>query len=148
MTAKELYDRDFLEWTRCNAALLRAGRFLEADIEHIAEEVEDMGRSQQHELRSRLRVLLVHLLKWRFQPSHRGPSWRATIRDQRDEIADLIETAPSLRNEAARVIEKTYRRAAARAAEETSLPETTFPEKCPFTVEQILDEDYLPDETP
>jgi hypothetical protein len=79
-TAKDLYEQDFFEWTVQNAQLLRAGRLEEADLEHIAEEIEDMGRSERRELESRLSVLLSHLLKWRFQPSRRGRSWQATIR--------------------------------------------------------------------
>ena len=87
--AKDLYDRDFVEWTVRNAELLRAGRLEEADIEHIAEEIEDMGKRQRHELRSRLRILLIHLLKWQAQPERRGPSWIATIGAQRAEIPKL-----------------------------------------------------------
>src|SRR5713226_8402736 len=97
MVAKDLYDRDFFEWTQCNAALLRAGRFDQADVEHIAEEIEDMGKSERHELENRLLVLLAHLLKWRLQPERRGRSWRATIRVQRNGLLRLLRKMPSLR---------------------------------------------------
>ena len=73
MAVEDLYDRDFLEWTARNAELLRAGRLKEADLEHIAEEIEDLGKGQRHEVRSGLRVLLMHLIKWQSQPEKRGP---------------------------------------------------------------------------
>lgn len=97
VVTKDLYERDFFEWTQSNAALLRARRFDQADIEHIAEEFEDMGKSQRHELSNRLRVLLAHLLKRQFQPERRGRSWRAAIRVRRDELLRLLRQMPSLR---------------------------------------------------
>ena len=96
MATRDLYDQDFLEWTVRNSGLLRAGRFGEADIEHIAEEIEDMGKSQRRELGSRLEVLLAHLLKWQFQPGGRNSSWESTIRIQRTKIAKLLRDMPSL----------------------------------------------------
>src|SRR5437667_12022577 len=88
---EDLYERDFLEWTAQNAALLRSGRFAEADVGHIAEEIEDMGISERREIESRMRVLLSHLLKWKFQPTRRGRSWKATIRLQRPELLRLLK---------------------------------------------------------
>ncbi len=95
MVAKDLYDRDFFEWTQCNAALLRAARFDQADIEHIAEEIEDMGKSLRREVESRLEVLLQHLLKWKLQPGSRRKSWRLTANTQRREIGKLVRKMPS-----------------------------------------------------
>src|SRR2546427_6466427 len=89
--AEELYEQDFFEWTIRNAALLRAGRFAEADREHIAEEIEDMGKSERGELGSRLEVLLLHLLKWKFQTGGRSRGWKATIRVQRYRLARLLK---------------------------------------------------------
>jgi len=140
---KDLYDQDFFEWTQRNAELLRAGRFAEADIAHIAEEVEDMGKSQQRELQSRLAVLVMHLLKWKFQPGGRGPSWRATINTQRRDIADLMESMPGLRR--AFNLPKAYARAVADAVDETELPANTFPAKCPFPLDEILDTGFWPE---
>ena len=85
-TVKDLYDQDFFEWKVRNAELLRAGRFEEIDVEHIAGEIEDMGKGEQRELESRLVVLLAHLLKWRAQPERRRSSWRPTTNTQRREI--------------------------------------------------------------
>jgi hypothetical protein len=142
---KDLYDRDFAEWTARNAELLRAGRLDEADIEHIAEEIEDMGKRQRHELRSRLRVLLTHLLKWQAQRDRRGPSWIGTIATQRAEIGDLLEDAPSLRGLLCEGLGKVYGQACSQAARETGLALTTFAEVCPFSLDQILDQDFFPE---
>jgi uncharacterized Zn finger protein len=89
MSAKTtLYDRDFFAWSLEQVKLLRAGKLAEADIEHIAEEIETMGRTEKRELISRLSVLLLNLLKWRYQPERRSPSWEASIRVQRNRLAD------------------------------------------------------------
>src|SRR5262249_61688818 len=91
------YDQDFHAWTQRTAALLRAGRFEETDIEHVAEEIEDMGRRDARELNSRMRVLVTHLLKWQFQPGQRSPAWLATLSAGRQEVRSLLEQRPSLR---------------------------------------------------
>src|SRR5712692_8509170 len=96
MLKPSLYEEDFVVWSMHNAELLRAGRLQEADIEHIAEELEDMGKSQRRALESRLTVLLLHLLKWQFQPERRSSSWRATIVAQRIAIIKILREAPSL----------------------------------------------------
>lgn len=144
MTAKELYDRDFFRWTRLNADLLRSGRFTEADIDHIAEEIEDMGKSQRRALESRLEVLLAHLLKWQFQPGGRGSSWESTIRIQREKIAKLLRDMPSLRSALGEELPDAYRTAVLAAVGETGLPRNTFPAACPFSLQQVLDEEFFP----
>ncbi len=144
-TVKDLYEQDFFEWTARNAELLRAGRFAEADLEHIAEEIEDMGRSERHELRSRLRVLLSHLLKWKFQASLRGRVWQATIRVQRDDLVDLLQQMPGLRRYLGDQLPEVYPVAVEGAITETELLDEVFPPACPFTLDQILDADFFPD---
>ena len=144
MAVKDLYDRDFLEWTARNAELLRAGRLEEADLEHIAEEIEDMGKRQRHELRSRLRVLLMHLIKWQSQPEKRGPSWIRTIGTQRLEIADLLRDAPSLRTVLEESLPGVYQEAVRLAAQETGIGSKAFAPQCTLTLEQVLDSDYYP----
>jgi len=144
-TAQELYELDFFEWTVRNGELLRAGRFGEADLEHIAEEIEDMGKSERHELGSRLCVLLSHLLKWKFQPGSRSRSWRATIRGQRLGLHRLLREMPSLRRYLREEVSEVYPEAIERAIAETSLPDENFPPACPFSFEQILDADFFPD---
>ncbi len=91
------YDRDFYAWANEQAALLREGKLAQADIEHIAEEIESMGRTEKRELVSRLTVLLLHLLKWRFQSEMRGKSWRLSIQGQRYQISDHMADNPSLK---------------------------------------------------
>ena len=145
MRIGDLYDRDFLEWTVRNAELLRAGRFQEADIEHIAEEIEDMGKSQRRALESRLEVLLAHLLKWQFQPEGRGSSWRATILLQRAKISKLLREMPSLRATVSDELPDAYKNAILAAVGETNLPDETFPATCPFSAEQILADGFFPE---
>ena len=139
------YDEDFYAWAEEQARLLRAGEFSQLDIGNIAEEVEDMGRSVRRELRNRLAVLTMHLLKWAYQPGHRSPSWSGTIREQREQVTELIEESPSLRSLPAADLGKIYRLAVSKALRDTGLPEATFPAECPFTPEQILSEDFLPE---
>lgn len=141
----QLYDQDFYAWTRRSAELIRQGRIVEVDFEHVAEELENMGGNTRRELISRLSILLAHLLKWQWQPVRRGNSWRLTIANQRDDIEDLLEQSPSLRHEIDEKIEKAYVRARRQAAIETGLDEKTFPAGCPFSIEQALDPNFWPD---
>src|SRR5271170_651858 len=94
-----LYDRDFFAWSREQADLLRAGKLTEADILHIAEEIESMGRTEKRELVSRLTVILLHCLKWQYQPPHRGPSRRLSIANARDDLADHLADNPNLKGQ-------------------------------------------------
>ncbi|MFO1125705.1 MAG: DUF29 domain-containing protein [Methylocystis sp.] len=97
MAASRLYDQDFYAWANEQAALLRAGKLGEADIEHIAEEVESLGKTEKREFVSRLRVLMLHLLKWRCQPGRWTPSWEASIKIQRLDLLEHLQDNPSLR---------------------------------------------------
>ncbi len=144
MSDPKLYDRDFYAWTTEQAELLRAGRLGDMDLEHIAEEIESMGRSEKRELISRLTVLLLHLLKWQFQPLRQGPSWRLSIATTRDTLADHLEENPSLRGMMEAGIVTAYRRARRNAAVETGFVEDSFPAVCPWSAEQLLAEDFWP----
>lgn len=139
------YESDFYGWTLEQANLLRSGRLDEVDLEHLIEEIESMGRGEKRELEHRLMVLLQHLLKWQFQPSHQGRSWRLTIQEQRREIPDVLEDNPSLKPTLADVMAKAYAKARKAASQETDTPVKTFPEQCPWTFEQALSEDFLPE---
>lgn len=140
-----LYESDFHQWASRTAEMLRAGTVEESELGHIAEEIESMGISQRRELLGRVRILLIHLLKWRFQPGLRSASWRIAINGQRREIADLLDQMPSLRPVLAAGFDKTYARATADAADETGLPNTDFPRQCPFSLDQALNLDFLPE---
>jgi Domain of unknown function DUF29 len=137
------YEKDVAAWAHEQAQLIRERRFDALDIEHLAEEIEDVSRSDKRELVSRLTVLLQHLLKWKFQPERRSPSWRATIVAQRDELSDLLEQSPSLRVEMETVLSKSYERAVKRAVIETGM--TSFPSECPFAIGEIQDEAFWPE---
>ena len=140
------YETDFYLWTQQQAALLRQGEFnrIDLDLANIAEEIESMGRGQRHSLGSYLQNVLLHLLKWRYQPERRGNSWRLSILNGRHQIERLVKESPSLKSKVAALIADEYQQARKIAALETGLPLTTFPEQCPFTVEQITG-DYWPD---
>ncbi len=140
-----LYEADFYAWANQQAALLRSGRLGEADIANIAEEIESMGKSEKRELISRLAVLLMHLLKWRFQPTKRGKSWRLTIQGQRIELERHMSDNPSLKAKMADAIADAYRSAIINAARETRLETDAFPATCPWGYDQIIDDDFWPE---
>jgi Domain of unknown function DUF29 len=138
-------DQDFCAWSLEQAALLRQRRTAEADLDLIAEEIESMGKTEKRELVSRLTVLLLPLLKWRFQPKGRGKSWRLSIANARDEIADLIADNPSLKSMLDDVTAQAYRYARRKAAIETSLGEDRFPGQCPWTFAKAIEDGFLPE---
>jgi hypothetical protein len=140
-----LYDTDFYAWANEQAALLRAGRLSEADIENIAEEIESMGRSERRELVNRLTVLLLHLLKWRYQPTFRGNSWRLTIEEQRLQVSDHLNDNPSLKSQLDDMMRSAYRFGRVRAAGETGLDRDMFPAACPFAFDEAMNPDFWPD---
>lgn len=146
MSNARLYDDDFYAWATEQAALLRAGRLAEADIEHIAEEIESMGKTEKRELISRLTVLMLHLLEWRFQPERRGRSWRLTIEGQRIDVKTHIADNPSLKGALDDAIGLAYRRAIVDAERETTLDRGVFPPRCPWTCEQMTADDFWPDD--
>jgi hypothetical protein len=140
-----LYDEDFYAWASEQAALLRSGKLEAADIEHIAEEIESMGKAEKRELISRLTVLLLHLLKWQFQPMMRGPSWQATIKVQRIDLTDHLVDNPSLRAVLPDAIAKAYLKGLVEACAETGLSESNFPAVCPWSFQQIMDTAFWPE---
>jgi hypothetical protein len=137
----DLYDTDFYAWTREQAELLRAGKLPALDVAHIAEEIESMGRSERNQLTDWLAVLLAHLLKWQFQPGLRGNSWRLTIREQRRRAARLLAQNPSLGAVRDAILEDAYGDAVLMAERETGLPGITFPDACPWTFDQAMEDE-------
>lgn len=142
-TTQTDYERDFYQWTQTQAALLRQGKLAEVDLENIAEEIESMGRSDRRAISSHLRNVLLHLLKWQYQPERRSTSWRSSIRNGRHEMVSLLKESPSLKPQVAAIASEEYPVARDNAADETGLPPATFPAACPFTVEQVTG-DYWP----
>jgi hypothetical protein len=140
----DLYHRDYDAWLQDNLELLRQSRFEELDIEHLIEEMEEMGRKERGELASRILILVAHLLKWQFQPAHRSSGWRDSIAEQRIRIQRRLRLSPSLSPYLPQAIEETYADAVELAADETGLAQGVFPVHCPYTPEELLDRDFLP----
>jgi hypothetical protein len=140
------YEADFFAWTQEQARLLRDRDARGLDWENLAEEIDSMGRRDRRELEGRLRLILHHLLKWRAQPGLRGRSWQSTLREQRRQVEKLLKESPSLRPQLPALIHEAYPDALADTLDETGLAPQTFPADCPFTVAQVLDLAYVPDD--
>jgi hypothetical protein len=140
-----LYDQDYYAWTQTQAMLLKERDYLGLDTENLIEELESMGRSERREVISRLEQLVMHLLKWQFQPGFRGHSWRTSIRNQRRELTRVLLDNPSLRTELPLIYIEIYPSAVNIAEDETGLSRAVFPSYPPFTLEQALMVDWLPE---
>jgi hypothetical protein len=141
------YDGDIIAWANEQARLLRTRRFDALDIEHLAEEIEDVGKSERREIKSRMVVLLTHLLKWGRQPERQSNSWRRTINVQRRDIANCLSATPSLKPDlqSREWWESVWAGALDMAVRETGLPFDAFPEECPWHLEQIMDAEFWPE---
>jgi hypothetical protein len=142
-TTKTLYDTDFVEWTAHTAALLRAGQLDAVDLEHLAEEIEDLGKSEQHTVMSHLSRLLQHQIKRKIQPEPDGSSWRHSITTSREKIEFRIADSPSLRRLLERNLQKSYRRAIKDALFETGVKSADLPQQCPYTLDDLLERNDL-----
>ena len=143
------YEQDIVVWANQQAAYIRAGRFELLDLEHIADEIEDVGKSEQRELLSRMGVLLAHLFKWQHQPDHQGKSWMLTIRLQREAIEAALQETPSLRNNLpdAGWQKKAWRQAQAVLLKDWAAQEALIeciPDELPYAVAQVLDAQWWP----
>jgi hypothetical protein len=139
-----LYDTDFYAWTQTEAAALAAKCFDLLDVAHLVEEIESLGNEQANALESHLTNLLMHLLKWRYQPARRSRSWRLSVRNARIEIRKRLRRSRSLRHELPTILRDAYADARRLAMDDTGLPLTVFPEPCPWNLEQLQDEEFLP----
>lgn len=139
------YATDIVAWAREQAALLRSGQLSALDIEHMAEEIEDVGKAEQRELARRVAVLLAHLLKWQHQPGRRGSSWTRTLKEQRKAIAAALRQTPSLKASLtdADWLAGVWADAVTKAIDETGLD--SFPEDCSWPMIQVLSEDFFPE---
>ncbi|RLC06783.1 MAG: DUF29 domain-containing protein [Deltaproteobacteria bacterium] len=142
---EKFYEQDYYLWLMKNVALVREGRFSEADFGNIAEELESMGKSEKRALGSRLAVLLSHLLKWRFEPERRSNSWKYTIIEQRRKIRELLSDSPSLRHELDKKFAYAYESALIKAAKETGMDMASFPQNCPFSLKEVMDKSFFGD---
>ena len=141
------YESDVVAWAKEQAALIRAGQFDQLDLTHIAEEIEDVGKSEQRELASRMAVLLAHILKWKFQPQKRSVSWTLTIKEQRRLLVRRVQKTPSLSPILSdpEWVDEIWVDAKALAEKETGLDMSTYPEICPWSMADVLTPDWLPD---
>jgi hypothetical protein len=140
------YNQDIVAWAQEQAGFIRAGRFELLDLEHIADEIDDVGKSEARELASRMAVLMAHLLKWQYQPERRSTSWALTIREQRKRILIRLKKTPSLKAYfiADDRFDDAYLDARLIAEKETGLEE--FPASCHWSIDQALAEDWLPED--
>jgi len=143
-TMRTNYDNDFYAWLQEQAALLRAGNLSELDAANLLEEIESMGKKERRELLSRMALLLAHLLKWKYQPTHSGTSWRLTIAEQRREIPKMLKDSPSLKRFIPEFIGEAYEDARSIAIDETGLPAAMFPDVCPWTFDEAMTKDFYP----
>ncbi|MCU0568102.1 MAG: DUF29 domain-containing protein [Oculatellaceae cyanobacterium Prado106] len=142
MKANLLYQQDFYQWTQQMAEALQHGHYEKLDLENLAEEIESLGRSEKRELRSRLQILLMHLLKWQYQPQRRSHSWQSTITEQRVQINGLLQDSPSLRPYLVEIFEDCYETARTLAAGETGMAIAHFPTSSLYSIEETLQLDY------
>lgn len=140
-----LYETDFYAWTQEQVKLLSEGKWHQVDLKNIIEEIESLGKQERQQLRNRLGVLLGHLLKWQFQRTHRSKSWLATIREQRRRLTILLEENPSLKPYLSEAIAISYALGTDLVVQETPLDYDDLPEVCPYTLEQALSDEFLPD---
>jgi hypothetical protein len=137
-------DADYLLWIERQVDLIRERQFAQLDIANLLEELDYLVKKHKRSLRSRVRVLMLHLLKCEYQPFMRSSSWVSTICTQRSEIEDLLEDSPSLKRLLGGFVDAEYKRAVKQAMFETGLPRTSFPASPPYTEQQLLDVDFIP----
>jgi hypothetical protein len=139
------YEKDFYSWTQEQAELLRNGQFNGLDIPNLIEEIETMGRSEKRELESRLTILLLHFLKWKYQEVRRGRSGQLSIDEQRIQFEETLDENPGLKPKLDDIIQKAYRLAVIKASRETKISKAVFPEGCPWNLAQLIEEGFYPD---
>jgi hypothetical protein len=146
-TRRVRYEDDLYAWTQEQASFLRVRQSDGLDWENLAEEIAAVGGSDRRKLESRLCVVLLHLLKWQVQPGLRGASWRKMLRTQRREIRKLLDQSPSLRRLVPELVREAFPDAVKDAVDATGPPPDKFPAACPYASDDVLREEYLPDET-
>lgn len=145
MSTYSLYETDFYAWTQEQVDVLKTEQWDRLDANNLIEEIETLGRKERQELRNRLGVLLGHLLKWQFQAQKRSSSWLSTIREQRIQIKLLLQDSPSLKPYLNEIFLAAYELGLALALRETQLGERVFPEECPYSPEEIMNPEFLPE---
>jgi hypothetical protein len=138
------HDKDLYGWAVHTAQLLKDRKMNEVDFDGIIEEMEALGRSEKHEFINRLSLIMAHLLKWQFQPNMRSHSWIYTIEEQRKQARIHQKDNPGLKSKLDEIITDSYDVAISKATRETGFNKKTFPTECPYTFDQIMDDQYYP----
>ena len=145
ITNNSLYEEDFCRWIETTTKLLKEGKFSEIDIDNLIEEIETMGRSEKNALESNLIIVILHLLKLKYQENKRSRSWQSIIFEHRRRIRKAFKNSPSLKPYFQEIFTEAYQDGRKQASIETGLSLKTFPKESPFTIEEVLDEDFLPE---
>lgn len=140
-----LYDEDYLQWLETTIEKLRAQDYTHIDWEHLIEEIEDMGKSERRSLESHIIVVLLHLLKWQYQPEARSGSWEGSILEHRRRICKALKDSPSLKSYLETILSECYVEALKQAKVETGLALETFPIHCSYPLVDVLDDTFLPE---
>ena len=141
----ELYETDFVTWAEHQAALLEQKQFEQLDLANLIDEVLDLSKRERQALYSNLKIILLHLLKWNYQPAMRSNSWKASIREHRQRVARQLKDSPSLKPYLQEIFADCYQDARLLAADETELPAQTFPADCPYSVSDTQNSDFWGD---
>ena len=139
-----LYETDYLQWIETTAEKLHSRDYANVDWDNLIEEIEDMGRSERRSLESNLIVVLLHLLKWQYQPERRSGSWEASIIEHRRRIKKALKESPSLQPYLESIFAEAYVEAVKQAKAETGLPLEAFPLQCPYKLTAVVDDEFLP----
>ncbi len=142
---KTQYETDYLKWIETTLEKLRSRDYASVDWENLIEEIEDMGRSERRSLKSNLIVVLVHLLKWQFQPDRRSGSWEGSIIEHRRRIQEAIDDSPSLQPFLESILDECYLQTVKQTKAETGLSSETFPHQCPYSLVEVVSDEFLPD---
>ncbi|MBP0000781.1 MAG: DUF29 domain-containing protein [Cyanobacteria bacterium SID2] len=140
-----LYDEDYVRWIEATLAQLRDRNYDNVDWANLLNELEDMAKRERRSIRNNLTVILVHLLKWEFQPEFRTGSWAGSITEHRSRVLSVLEDSPSLKNYLSEALTWAYPRARQQASAETTLPLKVFPVECPYEIDLILDDSFWTD---
>jgi hypothetical protein len=140
---ESLYNQDYYKWLTQTAKLLKEKEFTKLDLENLIEEIESLGKSEKRAISSNLIIVILHLLKWRYQPEKRSNSWKSSIREHRRRIQELLTDSPSLKNYLPEILAHCYLAAKKQASDETGLSVVAFPDESPFSLTECLDENFL-----
>jgi hypothetical protein len=143
-TVNPKYEEDVYGWATHTAELLRSNKMDEVDFDSIIEEIESLGRSEKGQLINRLSLILSHLLKWQYQPARKTRSWDLTIKENRRRFKNILKDNPSLKSKLDEILDDAYYYAKLEAGKETSIDESTFPEVCPYSFEEITSDEFYP----